>query len=419
MPENFRSLDVDGCAAVTQGMFAPSDEDLFGLECEWPTYVSGTPDLRAEPAHLEGYLGAIMPAGGRITLEPGGQIELSSAPHSRLSAAITATARDEMQLRRDLARDGIDLGHAVVDLARQPRLITSAGRYVSMARFWRDHDAAGPWMMCNTTSVQVNVSNGRDPAGRWAVSNAIGPLLVAIFANSGGRDRAGVRWESLRQGIWSSMEPLHTRALDIRSDPAAAWLDRALSADVFHVPSLDGMAVLQPRGLTFGQWMANGAEFGWPTVDDFHYHLTTIFPPVRPKGWIEMRMIDALPRQWRAAAAVTVAIATCGLPARAVLDELPSREYNWTDAARRGMHDAQIQEAAMCLMSLVVNHLHTLDVDAAHADALLEYVSQYTARGTSPSFLQDARLPVILRSATTVQVTGRIDGAYAHVGPRI
>ena len=47
--------------------------------------------------------------------------------------------------------------------------------------------------------------------------------------------------------------------------------------------------------LTFAEWIEDGHELGWPTLDDLDYHLTTLFPPVRPRGWLELRMIDALP----------------------------------------------------------------------------------------------------------------------------
>jgi len=62
-------------------------------------------------------------------------------------------------------------------------------------------------------------------------------------------------------------------------------------------------------GLTFGRWIDEGHAFGWPSVDDLEEHLTTLFPPVRPRGFFEVRTLDALPdEQWPAAASIAAAV---------------------------------------------------------------------------------------------------------------
>jgi glutamate--cysteine ligase len=95
--------------------------------------------------------------------------------------------------------------------------------------------------------------------------------------------------------------------------------------------------------LTARQWIEHGHELGWPTADDIAYHLTTLFPPVRPRGWLELRMIDALPDPWWrvpvAAAAVLLdddeAVAAC----EAVADR-------WWEAATDGLGDPALAAAA-------------------------------------------------------------------------
>ena len=96
--------------------------------------------------------------------------------------------------------------------------------------------------------------------------------------------------------------------------PAEEWLAYALAARVMMIRvSPDRFeAVDGPLGeelLTFAAWMERGHELGWPTLEDFEYHLTTLFPPVRPKGWLELRMLDSLPDPWwRVAAGVATAL---------------------------------------------------------------------------------------------------------------
>ena len=83
--------------------------------------------------------------------------------------------------------------------------------------------------------------------------------------------------------------------------------------------------VVPARPLPFARWIHEGHELGWPTLDDFAYHLTTLFPPVRPRGWLELRVVDALPDAWWP---VAVAVTT------ALLDDAEGRRRG--GAARRG-----------------------------------------------------------------------------------
>src|SRR5581483_9061457 len=90
--------------------------------------------------------------------------------------------------------------------------------------------------------------------------------------------------------------------------------------------------------LSFGQWMAQGHQLGWPTFDDLHYHVTTLFPPVRAKGWLELRMIDALQDPWwRVALAVSAALLDtpdAGERVDAITATVVGR---WEEAARLGL----------------------------------------------------------------------------------
>ena len=174
---------------------------------------------------------------------------------------------------------------------------------------------AGRTMMRNTASIQVNVDIGSadEVDDRWRRAHDLGPVLTACFANSpfdaGGRP-SGFR--STRAGGVAGHRP---GAHDVGPAPrprrggASDWARYVLDAPVMMICVDDEHSVaVQPRQ-SFEQWVVDGHALGWPTTDDLAYHVTTLFPPVRPRGWLELRMIDALPEEWwPVAVAITVAL---------------------------------------------------------------------------------------------------------------
>ena len=100
--------------------------------------------------------------------------------------------------------------------------------------------------------------------------------------------------------------------------------------------------------MSFEQWIVDGHALGWPTLDDLAYHVTTLFPPVRPRGWLELRMIDALPEQWwPVAVAVTVALLDDPLAAEwATVGDRARVRDRWSTAARDALHDPALGDAA-------------------------------------------------------------------------
>ena len=142
-----------------------------------------------------------LPGRGRLTTEPGGQVELSSAPASGLGGCVAAARSDLAAVRQAIAPAGLSLAGHGLDPLRPPRRVLDQPRYAAMEEFF---DRSGPWgrvMMCSTASVQVCVDAGEDtsgPAGfrwRWHLLHALGPVLVAAFANSPFRGRPPVRLE--------------------------------------------------------------------------------------------------------------------------------------------------------------------------------------------------------------------------------
>ncbi len=152
-----------------------------------------------------------------LSTEPGGQLELSSAPATSLGDCVTAAGEDLAALRAAVHAAGLQLAGDGLDPLRPPRRILDLPRYAAMEEFF---DRRGPWgrvMMCNTASVQVCLDAGGEdggPAGyrsRWRLLHAIGPVLVAAFANSPLRQGRPSGWRSTRQAVWSRLDPGRTR----------------------------------------------------------------------------------------------------------------------------------------------------------------------------------------------------------------
>ena len=251
-------------------------------------------------------------------MEPGGQLELSSAPAVTLGELVEVTGRDLAALRDAAAAAGLELCGYGLDPLRPPRRVLDLPRYAAMEKFF---DRDGPWgrqMMCGTASVQVCLDAGDDGTGesgyrsRWRLLHAIGPVLVAAFANSPLRDGRPTGWRSARQQVWANMDPGRTRAPAADGDPRDAWAAYALDAELMCVREPDSADWTAPPGLTFRDWVRDGGSgtLRAPTPEDLDYHLSTLFPPVRPRGHMELRMIDAQPGDgWIVPAAVATALA--------------------------------------------------------------------------------------------------------------
>src|SRR5438270_6336170 len=122
--------------------------------------------------------------GTRVSFEPGGQIEISSAPGDVASAVIAETQNVASSIRDAMREAGIDLISKGVDpfngIAAVP-LQLHRDRYARMTHFFESVGPSGIRMMRQTAAVQINVERGPDPLARWALLNALGPYIVALF----------------------------------------------------------------------------------------------------------------------------------------------------------------------------------------------------------------------------------------------
>lgn len=147
--------------------------------------------------------------------------------------------------------------------------------------------------------------------------------------------------------------------------------------------------------MTFAEWFEKGHLLGWPTIEDFRYHLTTLFPPVRPRGWVELRVLDTLPAPLRAAAALVVATVGAAGVREEILARVPATDDLWLVAARDGLASPRLRAAAQVLADLVAANVERV-ADLEHVQLTREFLDTYTRRGLTPGSHLWSPLPVSL-----------------------
>jgi ergothioneine biosynthesis glutamate--cysteine ligase EgtA len=341
----------------------------------------------------------VLPSGAFLTAEPGGQLELSSLPAESLAECVSATERDMAALRAAAADAGLNLVGFGLDPLRRPPRILDQPRYAAMEAFF---DRGGPWgrqMMCRTASVQVCLDAGDEGGGhtgfryRWGLLHAIGPVLVAAFANSPLRDGRPTGWRSTRQQVWAHMDPTRTRPPRVHdgSDPRDAWAAYAMDAEVMLVRDPGSANWAAPPGVTFRAWVRG--EMGvprQPTSEDLSYHLSTLFPPVRPRGHFELRMIDAQPGDgWIVPLAVVTALLEDGKAADEALAATEpvtaSSGDPWLRGAWLGPSDAVLARASRECFAAAHGALGRMGVPAAITAAVDAFIENYVSRDRCPA----------------------------------
>ncbi|GGM07382.1 MULTISPECIES: ergothioneine biosynthesis glutamate--cysteine ligase EgtA [Micromonospora] len=354
-----------------------------GVELEWTVHDAADPTRPVDRERLRAALGGHSPVtihptspaqqlrhGSTVTVEPGGQLEISTAPQDSVGALITATDADIDQVRGLLAAAGLMLGDTGIDPYRPPRPVVETPRYRAMRCVFDRHGPHGATMMYSTAGLQVCLDAG-EPAelgDRWAAAHAVGPPLLAAFATAG--DHAGRRtgWASARMAAWLGIDPARTRPAwtpdDPRPDPVADWTGYALGAPLLCLRH-DGPDWTPPAGVTFADWI-DGALPQPPTTDDLEYHLSTLFPPVRPRGYLELRYLDTQPGpDWQVPATVLAALFADPATVRAARVAGAAVADRWHAAARYGLRDRPLARAATALFDLALTALPRLDLPAA------------------------------------------------------
>ena len=232
--------------------------------------------------------------GGRISFEPGGQLEISSRPQRTATSLINTTRDLVLQLAEAMQRVGIELLALGVDpyndIGAVP-LQLHRERYTGMTRYFDSIGPSGVRMMRQTAALQINLERGEEPLNRWLLLNAITPVVTALFSNSTNYAGKRTNHASFRAHLWRTLDHSRTGIPYDERDPVRRYVDFAL--DAYAMRSGNG----QQNYLTFREWMARG-QIG---LDEWSFHLSTLFPEVRPKEFFELRSADTIAVKWLAA----------------------------------------------------------------------------------------------------------------------
>lgn len=283
--------------------------------------------------------------GASLSLEPGGQFELSGAPLKTVHETC-----NEVNTHLDQVRElGIELGQCVLGLGYAPdwRLDEvpqmPKGRYNIMRRYMPKVGGYGLEMMFRTCTVQVNLdfSSEADMIKKFRVGLALQPVATALFANSPFREGKPNGFLSLRSHVWTDVDNARAGMLPWVFEEGMGferYVDYALDVPMYFVYR-DGKYI-DVAGKSFRDFLAHKipeVKHIEPSMSDWADHLTTIFPEVRLKKFLEMRGADG--GQWRR---------ICSLPAlwtgiyydQVALDAAWDLVKDWTAEERQAMRSA-------------------------------------------------------------------------------
>jgi len=308
---------------------------LIGMEeqCEWRTEFEG-----------ENIIGLHCPVGGSITLEPGGQFELSGAPLDNIHDTCCEVMRHLADVRK--VAEPLNIGFLGVGFSPKWTLdetpVMPKGRYRIMRDYMPKKGKYGRDMMFRSATVQVNLDfcDEADMVKKMRVSLALQPMATALFASSPFTDGKPNGFLSFRSEIWRDTDPDRTGMLPFVFEDGFGferYVDYALDVPMYFV--YRNGDYVDASGQSFRDFLDGGLPAlpgEKPTYQDWENHLTTLFPEVRLKRYIEMRGADsgrwgklcALPAMW-----------TGLLYEQSSLDAAWDLVRNWTAEERQTLRD--------------------------------------------------------------------------------
>ncbi len=366
---------------------------LIGAELEWLTH--SLDGRRPTLDHIAAALGEYaprsiapdspaltLPGGSAVTIEPGGQIELSSTPHVSLLLLQGALDSDTRFVTTLMNASNLGMVSTPADRERDAERLLGLPRYCAMEDLFTTIGPYGKLMMCNTAAAQVSVDAGLDRvdvALRWRMLHAVGPAMIAAFACSPTlRGAPAGEWASQRMRTWLELDSSRTE-VPITGDPVSDYSRWALDVPILCIRG-EGEKWEVPAGTTFADWLGGDASIGRrPTIDDLDYHLTTLFPHVRACGHLEIRYLDAQPEgQWVVPAAAFDALLSMSAVTEEAISVVQMTSDRWIDAAREGLIDSDLRNAAEELLRLAAEN------SPDHSD-ILWHAADRCRRGDPPA----------------------------------
>lgn len=285
--------------------------------------------------------------------------------------SLVAMIRDAMSKAGiDLLARGVDPYNGIDDVPLQ----LNRDRYTGMTRYFDSIGPSGVQMMRQTAALQINLERGDDPKSRWRLLNGLAPIIVALFANSRQYGGKSTEWASYRAQLWRTLDPSRTGIIYDEGAHVERYLDFALDAIAMRAGE-GGVAYR-----SFRQWMPEAAI----DREDWLFHLSTLFPEVRPKEFFELRSADTIEPDALAAPVVLMtglvydeeaahrAIELIGAPSEKLLER----------AGRVGLADPEIRRITSRLVVLALDGARRLGNDYLRRSHLAA-AYQYFARSLS------------------------------------
>ena len=335
------------------------------------------------------YLIGLEKDGANISLEPGGQLELSGAPVETIHETcdeVNTHLREVREVADEIGVGFIGLG-AAPEWTHEQMDLMPKGRYRLMNDYMGRVGTMGRVMMRRTCTVQVNLDFGSeaDMIKKMRVAIALQPVATALFANSPFFEGKPNGYKSLRSKVWRELDASRTGTLPFVFDDDFGferWVEYALDVPMYFVYR-DGKYI-DALGQSFRDFMIGklpALPGETPTLSDWADHLTTAFPEARMKKFIEMRGADGGP--WRR---------LCALPAfwvgltydQDALDGAWDLVKDWTPA----QHDALRVAASVDGLQAKVTGINMHDI-ARETVALSEQGLKARARPGAGGMVPD------------------------------
>ena len=253
-----------------------------------------------EPEEQDGNIIALTREKAQITLEPGGQIELSGEPCESIHCTygeFTQHIRELIEIAEPL--DIVFLGLGMQPFSRMDEIEwVPKKRYRIMGPYMPKVGTLGQRMMKQTATVQTNIDylDEKDAIAKFRTGMGLAPILIAMFANSAISDGQLNGYRSFREHIWTDTDRSRAGMLKFAFTPEASfahYVDYALDVPMYFI--IRNHDYIDMTGLTFRQFLAHGHNGERATMADWGDHLTTLFPETRIKRYIEIRSVDSQP----------------------------------------------------------------------------------------------------------------------------
>lgn len=411
---SFQNNDL-GCVGVELELFPYSEDKDVRSRCKTVPLYEGSPALIDSLINVAACFRGIasnrkngntyvsnprdideikFPNGDCFLFEPGGQVEISTAPADSI-----IKLEDSLRLRQHILRAvslhhnmkfgqrGINPLFKVDDIKNQLQI----PRYLALETYLNSIGPYGKQMMLQTCSMHINFDLGKNQktqVKRIIATNLLVPFATALFANSAVVEETQTRYKSYRNYIWQHVDALRTGILPMDSitnsttkkDLIDLYLNFALNAPLIYIEKLSNKPL--PKHYTFKYWIDNAIEGIWPDESDLENHLSLLFPEVRIKGYIELRTIDAPPLEWQMVPVcfyagliysdihLNKALETL-MPYKKIIDSL----YK---SATYGLENDEVFEVSKKLMCIAISGFSSLPEDFRHETHLIKLKDFYT-----------------------------------------